>query len=75
MVACTVTGKSEGGLDVVIESCDTPAFLPTMHLSDELTLCAALYDVYKKGDRLERCVYYSKQTTLVRLRAHARLCV
>lgn len=49
------------GLEVTLQPSGVPAFLPSCHLSDNLSNCDSLLPLYKPSTRLSNVVLYGKE--------------
>ena len=61
-----IVGKADSGLDVQIKPSNTPAFLPRMHLSDHVTHCGPLLQIFSPSlentevKSLSNVLYYGR---------------
>ena len=66
LVEVDIVGKADSGLDVQIKPSNTPAFLPRMHLSDYVTHCGSLLQIFSPSlentevKSLSNVLYYGR---------------
>ncbi|XP_063056159.1 protein RRP5 homolog isoform X2 [Engraulis encrasicolus] len=66
-VEVRVVSKTMDGLKVAIQPSNTPAFLPTVHLSDHSSNCLLIYHALREGDTVADAVCLNKAKHVITL--------
>ncbi len=64
-VKCRIVDKQSSGLNLELLPSGHAAFLPTMHLSDHIWHCEALWEVLSPGETLNDTVYLGTAGSMV----------